>query len=78
MIAAAQILNIAGVSFDFLVVLIITRRVFLRKEKAKDEMTKEIGQSFLDRFLSEKSQQEWVLPLLCAGFVCQIIGILLD
>lgn len=74
----AQILNIAGLFCEFVVLLVTSRRVFLTKEKAKEKAIEDIGQPLGRQILSERDLQVWVFALLFFGLVLQITGILLS
>jgi hypothetical protein len=74
----AQILNIAGLICEFLVVLAIARRVFWRRERVTEDETNESAQSVAERIFSERNLQAWVLALMPAAMVFQIAGILLS
>jgi len=74
----AQILTIAGLFCEFLVLLVTARRVFLTKGEAKEKAIEEMGQPLSKRILSERDLQAWIFALLMFGLVLQIAGILLS
>jgi len=72
-----QILNIAGLICEFLAVFITAQRVFWKKEKAKEEEIKRMGKTLGERIQSAKDLQSWVLALLLAALVFQIMAVLI-
>lgn len=74
---SVQILNIAGLICEFLAVFITAQRVFWKKEKAKEEEIKRMGKTLNERIQSAKDLQSWVLALLLAALVFQIIAVLI-
>lgn len=74
---SVQILNIAGFICEFLAVFITAQRVFWKKEKAKEEEIKRMGKTLNERIQSAKDLQSWVLALLLAALVFQIIAVLI-